>query len=310
MKIIFMGTPKFSLPALKALKESNYGVSLVITNPDAPKGRSLRPIFSPVKEYAVSQGMGLLQPESLRDEDFKSSIISLNPDLIVVVAFGKILPDWLLAAPHLGCINLHASLLPKFRGAAPIQRAILEGEKVTGLTTMFMDSGLDTGKILLQEEIKIGDFETAGELSEKLASLGGPLLLKTIKGIESGKLIPLPQDESRASYAAKISKGEARIDWLNSAIEIQRLVCALNPSPGAFTFHKGSRLKIWRAQAVEESSAINPGQCFFSSADSAPLISCALGSLKPTQVQPEGKSRMSFDDFIRGRAISESEIFS
>ena len=237
MRILFMGTPDFALESLKALVENNYDVIGVVTNIDKPKGRGMKMIASPVKEYALEKGLKVYQPLKVRNNpEFIEEIKTLNPDLIVVVAYGKILPQELLDIPRLGCINVHGSLLPKYRGAAPIQWAVLNGDKKTGITTMYMDAGMDTGDMILKEEVEIGDNETTGELWDRLKIVGANLLVKTLKQIEDGTA-PRIKQEGEFTIAPMLDKEMAKIDWENkTANEIKNLVRGLNPIMGAYTF--------------------------------------------------------------------------
>ncbi|HOK43938.1 MAG TPA: methionyl-tRNA formyltransferase, partial [Thermoclostridium caenicola] len=255
MKIIFMGTPDFAVPSLKALIESHYDVICVVTQKDKPKGRGYKVVPTPVKEYAMSQGIMVLQPERLsREPETIEKIRELNPDLIVTCAFGQILPDSLLAIPRYGTINVHGSLLPKYRGAAPIQWAVINGETKTGITTMLTDSGLDTGDMLLKAEIDIPDDMTAGELHDRMSLLGAETLIKTLKKLEEGTLVPVPQDDSQATLAPRITRDTGRIDWSASARNIHNLIRGTTPWPGAFAFLDGQKVRIWRSAVGEDRS--------------------------------------------------------
>ncbi|MDI6799217.1 MAG: methionyl-tRNA formyltransferase [Actinomycetota bacterium] len=307
MNIIFMGTPDFALPSLKALFESDHKIIAVVTNPDRPKGRGGVSLPSSVKTFALEKGLAILQPEILSDEIFKAKIVDLKPDLVVVVAFGQLIPVWLLALPPFGCVNVHGSLLPELRGAAPIQRAVMKGLSETGVTTMLMDEGLDTGEILTQVRTAIEPNETAGSLSKRLSVIGAGALMKTIEGLERGDLEPRAQDNELASLALKITKDEARIDWNRRANDVANLINALSPSPGAYAEFRGRRIKFWNAEALLEPDIKIPGKIMFFGKESSPLISCKRGSIRPILVQLEGKKKMSFEDFIRGQSIKEGE---
>jgi len=310
MRIIFIGTPNFALPSLKALLGSHQEVVAVITQPDRPRGRELRVSPPPVKLLALEKNLPLFQPANLKSNQIKSQLLPFEPELIVVVAFGQIIPRWLLEMPAYGCINVHASLLPRYRGAAPIQRAIMDGSTVTGVTTMFMDEGLDTGKILLQAEVPILPEDTTGTLQGKLAELGAKLLLETIEGLEQGTLTPREQDDSQATYAAKIDKEEEKIKWHFGAVEITNLVRALNPSPGAYTFFRGKRLKLWKVKQLAVGSwqlaVVNqPGIVI--SAEKELIVGTGTKPLVLEEVQPEGRKKMTGQEFIRGYRVRADE---
>ncbi|HDP69945.1 MAG TPA: methionyl-tRNA formyltransferase [Actinobacteria bacterium] len=309
MKIIFMGTPQFAIPSLNALLDSKHQVLAVVTQPDRPKGRRLRLSLSPVKELALKKKIPIIQPSSLNDDEFKKQITNLNPDIIIVVAFGRLIPSWLLNLSTYGCVNLHASLLPKYRGAAPIQRAIMDGCAETGATTMFMDEGLDTGDVLLQKKVPILDDETAGELHDKLSYLGPDLILKTVKGFESNSIKQIKQINAEATFAPKIEKDEAKINWNKPAQEVRNLIRALNPVPGAHTLFNGERLKILRAKEVENKSSLSVGLIIDIKEGAGFVISCKKNALLVLQVQPEGKKAMGADEFTRGHTVKRGDKF-
>ena len=249
LNIIFMGTPDFAKESLEAIYNAGHNIIAVITNPDRPKGRGMKMISSPVKEFAVEKNIPVLQPEKIRE--IKDTLVQLNPDLFCVVAYGKILPKDILDIPKKGSINVHGSLLPKYRGAAPIQWSVLNGDKKTGITTMYMDEGMDTGDMILQEEVEIGENETTGELWERLSKIGANLLVETLKKIENGTA-PRKKQPSDFTMAPMLNKEMARIDWENkTAKEIKNLVRGLNPIMGAYTTYKGKKIKIWRAGCIE-----------------------------------------------------------
>lgn len=303
-----MGTPEFAVPSLRALLRSEHEVVAVITQPDRPKGRHLHLSPSLVKELALENHLTLLQPPTLNDESFKRKIDELRPDLVIVVAYGQIIPGWLLRLPRYGCVNVHASLLPRYRGAAPIQRVIMDGCEITGVTMMFMDEGLDTGDILLQSAIPIAPDDTAGDLSEKLSRLGAELLLTTIEGLSREAITPVVQDERLATHAPKVEKEEALIDWSLSAESIRNLIRALNPQPGAYTFYRGKRLKIWEALSGESSREdLKPGIVFDVDARKGFVVGCGQGELLVSRVQLEGKQAMTATEFCRGHEVKVGE---
>lgn len=304
MKIIFMGTPDFAVGTLEAINRAGHDIELVVTQPDKPRGRSGKLQMSDVKQYAVAHGLPVYQPERVRDKDAIEGLREYEPELIVVAAFGQILPGEILDMPKYGCINVHASLLPKLRGASPIQTAILEGEDETGVTIQQMGEGLDTGDIISQRSLPILVDDTGGSLFDKLAELGAKLAVDTIDDIENGRICPVPQDESRATYAKKIEKHMGKIDWSLDALVIERMIRALDPWPSTYTHIDGKLLKIWRASAVTVSSDKKsiPGTVTGVSGDSI-AVSCGKGSLLVKEVQLEGKKRMEVHDFLLGCRI-------
>lgn len=294
MKIVFAGTPAFAAVALKALLDSSHEVTLVLTQPDRPAGRGLKTQASAVKRLAEQHGLKVLQPSSLKSVDVVRAVASASPDVIVVAAYGLILPETVLALPPLGCLNIHASLLPRWRGAAPIQRALLAGDAVTGITIMQMEAGLDTGSILLQESIPIAADETAGVLHDKLAALGAHLIVRAL----TERPAPRAQDSAQATYAARIGKGESEIDWRRPAAELERQVRAFNPSPGASTRLGLTALKIWRA-GVEPQISGTPGAVCAVAADGI-VVACGNGALRITQLQRAGGKSVSAEAFLAG----------
>ncbi len=245
MKIVFMGTPDFSVPVLRALKEAGHEICAVVTQPDKPKGRGKRMQFSPVKECAIAYGLTIYQPRKVKEDSFIEQIKAIKPDAIIVVAFGQILPQFFLDIPKYGCINVHASLLPRWRGAAPIQYAILDGDKESGVTIMQMDAGIDTGDMLLSQKVILDEKETAGSLHDKLSTIGADLLLKTLEGLELGTITPHKQEDSLSCYAGMLTKELGNIDFSKPAEEIERLIRGLNPWPSAYTIWNKKTLKIW-----------------------------------------------------------------
>ena len=309
MKAIFMGTPEFSVPALQKLIDMGVQVEGVITQPDRAKGRGKQMQFSPVKELAVKYDLPVFQPQRLRkDEELIRKMREIGPDVIVVVAFGQILPQEVLDIPRLGCVNVHASLLPKYRGAAPIQHVILDGEEKTGVTTMLMDAGLDTGDMLLKAEIPINPKETADSLHDKLAALGGELLEKTLIGLERGEIIPQKQDDSlTGAYASMISKEDGEIDFTQSAVSIERRVRAMTSWPGAYTWLDGKMLKIWECEVcTDQTDGAACGEV--TGSRDGLLVQTGEGSLLITSLQLPGKRRMSTQDFLRGHAVTEGTL--
>ena len=306
MKAIFMGTPDFSLGALESLVEEGHTVSCVVTQPDKPKGRSGKPVCSPVKEYALQHGLTVFQPEKVRTEESISQLAEYGPDIIVVSAFGQILPKEILELPRFGCINVHASLLPRYRGASPIQEAILQGDSVTGVTIMQMDEGLDTGDILLQKELPISPEDTAGTLFDKLCSLGKEALKEALKGIEAGEITPVPQDNALATKTGMIKKSFGEIRFSAEASEILKMIRAYDPWPGAYTGFRGKQLKLWKAEALPEKSQGEPGEIIGVEKDSF-LVACGTGALRVLELQLMGKKRMSTRDFLAGTKLNTGE---
>lgn len=310
MKIVFMGTPDFSLQPLKSLVEAGHDVSLVLTREDKKRNRGeLSP--TPVKELAQELNIPVLTPSKMKDEALIERLKSENADFFVVVAYGKILPKEILDVPKLGCINIHASLLPEYRGAAPIQWSIIDGKKKTGISTMLMDEGLDTGDILKQYELPIADDETGGTLFDKLAILGGEAIVDTIANFES--ITPTPQGNATTEYAKMISKQMGEIDFNKSATEIERLIRGMNPWPSAYTKYEGKVLKIWEAKVSENISELpninlseNYGKIYSFNKDI--FIICNNSVLKVLSLQLEGKKRMSAKDFLLGREIKQGYV--
>ena len=306
MKIVFMGTPDFASKSLEALVESGYEVALAVTQPDAKKDRGKKVKFPPVKEAAIAAGIDVMQPEKVRDEDFMETMKSINPDLIVVAAYGQILPKELLELPKFGCVNVHASLLPKFRGSAPIQHAILSGDEKTGVTIMQMAEGLDTGDMLTKAEVDI-DHKNCEELHDELATVGAKLLVDTIPLIESGRVTPEKQDDSLATLAPMLSKKDGLVDFSLSAEEIERKIRAFYPWPGTFTYLDGEMFKIWQARALDEDGGKEPGSVL--GADKEGIkVCCGKGALLLETVQAPGKKRMSAEDYLKGNKIEISTI--
>ena len=326
LKIVFMGTPDFAKVSLEKVYEAGYKIEAVVTNVDKPKGRGMKLVPSPVKQFAQEKGIKVLQPLKVRNNlEFIEEIKQIDPDVICVVAYGKILPKELLDIPKFGCINVHGSLLPQYRGAAPIQWAVLNGDKKTGITTMYMDVGMDTGDMILKEETKIGDNETTGELWERLAIMGGDLLVKTLKLIEEGKA---PREKQGADFtlAPMLSKEMAKIDWqAKTAEEIKNLVRGLNPIMGAYSYINGKKIKFWKVEVISEINLekafpelaeyayklkkIEAGTVLFSDAKKGLYIKANGGIIKVIELQGENAKKMNASDFLRGNAIEVGNMF-
>lgn len=307
MRIVFMGTPDFSVPALEALVQGGHEVTAVVTQPDKPKGRGKAVQMTPVKEKAMELGIPVYQPAKVRDPEFVEFLRSLEPDAVVVVAFGQLLPKAILDLPRYGCINIHASLLPKYRGAAPIQWAVIDGEKETGITTMYMDEGLDTGDMLEKTVIPIDGKETGGSLHDKLSAAGGELILSTLKGLENGTLKGTPQGDGETCYAKMLKKSLGDIDWTMDAAAIERLIRGLNPWPSAYTALHGKTLKIWEADVLDGEYGVAPGTVAVSGKDEL-IVQTGKGSLRLCSVQLEGKKRMDIPSFLRGYSVEEGTV--
>ncbi len=311
MNIVFMGTPDFAVGTLIRLAESEHTITGVVTQPDKAKGRKKEPTPGPVKEEAVKRGFPVYQPKKVRDQEAIQRIREMNPDMIVVAAFGQIIPKEILDLPKYGCINVHASILPAYRGAAPIQHAILDGLKTTGVSIMLMNEGLDTGDILAVEELEIAEDETGGSLFDKLADLGADLLIRTIPKIVSGEITAVPQPaESTTPYARMISKEDGRIDWTEDAEVIERKIRALNPWPSAYTTLDGKLLKIWKAHVEREDLyGIDTTAGKIVRQDKKGIyIQTGKGILVPEEVQIAGKKRMNIVDFLRGYVIRNNAL--
>lgn len=307
MRIVFMGTPDLSVPTLEALVKSEHEIIGVVTQPDKPKGRGRTVSCTPVKEAALAHNLPVYQPKKVREESFLEVLRNLKPDAIVVIAFGQILTKELLEIPTYGCINIHASLLPKLRGAAPIQWAIINGEEASGVTTMQMDAGIDTGDMLLKKEIILDKKETGGSLYDKLSQMGGELILETLQLAEEGKLNPIKQDDTLSSYVKMIDKGLGNIDFSKPAIEIERLIRGLNPWPSAYTKINGKTLKIWDADVVEGKEEASIGEVIEVTKNHF-VIQTGKDALTINELQLEGKKRMTTEAFLRGNGITQGMI--
>jgi methionyl-tRNA formyltransferase len=297
--IIFMGTPDFAVPALQTLIQIGYEVPLVVTQPDRPKGRGRKRIAPPVKIKALELGLKVLQPSTLRDEKFREQIKQLQPDFFVVLAFGHILSENILQFPRLGTINIHASLLPKYRGPAPIQWAIINGESETGITTMLMDKGVDTGDILLSQKEPIFPEDTAASLHDRLAVRGAELLAKTLQGYTSDSIKPIPQDHSKATYAPLLKKQDGHIRWQKPAVELVAFIRGMTPWPGAFTFHDNNRLKILKANPIPENPTEPAGTILKTFPDEL-YVATTKGALSILEIQGPSGKRLPIADFLRG----------
>lgn len=300
-----MGTPEFAVPSLRALVEAGYEVAGVFTQPDRPAGRGKKLSACPVKQYAQENGLKVFQFERLRRPEGVEALRALEPDMVVTAAFGQILSQALLDIPRLGTVNVHASLLPGHRGAAPVNWCIIAGESVSGVTTMLTDAGLDTGDILLKRSTPVGEEETAGELTGRLAQLGAQLLIETIRGIEAGSITPVKQDEARASYEPMLKKETGRINFELPAREIVNLVRGVNPWPGAWTGFMGGQLKIWRARAVEAPRPGLPGEVLLANAKSGLVVACGQGALEVIEMQAPNARRMTARAYLAGKQIDE-----
>lgn len=309
MRILFMGTPDFALESLKALCEAGYDVAAVITQPDKPKGRGHHLTPPPVKVYAQEKNIPVLQPLTLRGDEFAATLADIDPELIVVVAYGRILPKNVLDYPKYGCVNVHGSLLPEYRGAAPMQRAIIDGKAVTGITTMLMAEGLDTGDMLLKAEAKIEENDNFEVIHDRLAILGASLLIETVKGLESGSITPIAQGEG-ATYAAKIEKSDCLIDFSKPVCEIHNLIRGLSPIPLAFTHTPDGKLLKITESRIFSREATKAACGTVISTDGEIRVACGDGIISILGVVPEGKGKMRAADFINGRKIAVGDVLS
>jgi len=307
INMVFMGTPDLAATVLQALLDAEYSVSAVVTQPDKPKGRGKAMACSPVKELAVESGIPVLQPERAKDEAFIEELRAYNPDIIVVAAYGKILPKAILDMPKYGCINVHTSLLPDYKGAAPIQWAILNGEKETGVTIMYMDEGCDTGDIISAETLRIADDETGGSLHDKLAKLGGELLVRTLPSVLDGSCSRTPQEKGVGRYVSIIDKSLGNLNFACPAVELERYIRGLDPWPCAFTKLDGKLLKLWKAYVIDEETEETPGTVL--AGDKKALrVATGDGILAVTELQPEGKRRMKTEEYLNGCAVEAGTV--
>lgn len=307
MRVIFMGTPEFAVYSLKALL-TQHEVIAVVSQPDKPKGRGKKLAPTPVKEYALEQGLQVYQPEKARDPEFVALLEELAPDVIAVTAFGQILPENILNIPKYGCINVHGSLLPKYRGAAPMQWSIIDGEKVTGITTMFMAKGMDTGDMLLKTEVEIKPDDNFASVHDKMAEAGADLLLETLTALKAGTIKRVPQDHEAATYAPMITKETGHIDWTKDAQEIIDLMRGLDPTPGAYTDYEDEPLKLYRGiKADGEYSQGKPGE-IVDVTKKGFVVKCGDGALTITELQARGKKRMATDAYLRGHEMNKGVL--
>lgn len=308
MRIVFMGTPDFSVGTLEAILAAGHQVAAVVTQPDKPKGRGKALQATPVKEAALAHGLTVYQPRKVREDSFLEELKKINPDVIVVVAFGQIIPRTILELPKFGCINVHASLLPKYRGAAPIQWAVIDGEEVSGVTIMRMDAGLDTGDMLSKVEVPLAEDETGGSLFDKLSEAGARQLVQTLDRLEDGTVQPEKQpEESPTGYARMITKADGLIVWTKDAKSIERLIRGLNPWPSAFTRLEGKNLKIWKAAVQEQDSGLAPGTVISAGREGL-SVQTGQGRLNILELQLEGKKRMEADAFLRGCTLETGAV--
>lgn len=305
MKVVFMGTPDFAVATVQAIADAGHEISLVVTQPDKPRGRGKEMQFPAVKTWAVEHHIPTYQPKRIRDEEAVERLRQEEADIFIVAAFGQILPKEILDMPKLGCVNVHASLLPKYRGAAPIQWAVMNGDKVSGVTTMQMGVGLDDGDMLLKEEVLLAEDETGGSLFDRLAEVGGALCVRTMEGLEKGTITPIPQKEEEATHVGMIKKSMGQMDFTKDAVVLERLVRGLNPWPSAYTRLGGKTLKIWKARVEMQSQGWDhgmPGEVVASD-EHGIVVASGNGFLVLEEIQLEGKKRMNAADFLRGRDV-------
>ena len=309
MRVVFMGTPDFSVGTLRELAKAGHEIAGVISQPDKPKGRGKNLQPTPVKEAAMELGLPVYQPQKVRDPEFIQVMKELNPDVIVVVAFGQIIPKEILHMPKYGCINVHASLLPAYRGAAPIQWAVINGDEFTGVTTMRMDEGVDTGDMIAKSTVRLAPDETGGSLFDKLSAEGAKLCVETMKMIEDGTAEYTPQNSEEATHTSMISKELGFIDWTKPAVEIERLIRGLNPWPSAYTHLNGKTFKVWSAKVIDGSDDYEPG-CIYHIGKNDMYVQTGKGALSLVEVQLQGKKRMDTGSFLRGCHVEEGSFFT
>ena len=303
LRVVYMGTPEFAVPCLNMLIEEKYDLAAVVTQPDRPKGRGQKIAFSPVKETALGNGISILQPEKIKEPSFIEQITALKPDIIVVVAFGQFLPKILLDLPPLGCVNVHASLLPQYRGAAPIHWSVINGEAATGVTTMYMDIGMDTGDMILKESVSIGPEDTTGQIHDRLSQVGAKLLSETLMLIAAGQAPRTPQDHANASYAPLLKREHEQVNWHDSAHDIHNLIRGLNPWPGAFSSHDDKMFKIWHSRIVAHEGSVAPSGTVIAVDGFEIQVATGRGIIALSEVQPASKRKMKAGEFARGYGI-------
>lgn len=308
MKVLFMGTPDIAAVALKKLIDDGFEIVGAVSQPDKPKGRGHKLMPTPVKETAQSCGIAVYQPEKLKNGEMLPILEELKPDVIAVVAYGKILPEYVLNYPKYGCVNMHASLLPKYRGAAPVQWAVINGEKTTGVTTMLMDKGLDTGDILVSKELEIGLYETAEKLFVRIAELGADTLSYTLKNIEN--ITPTPQNDAEHTYAPMLAKEMGNIDWTERAEKISKLICGMNSWPLAYTYYKGQVMKVISAVLGKEEKLGKPGEILSCGRDKGIRVQCGDATLYITHIQFAGGKKLAVSEYIKGHSIDVGEILT
>lgn len=313
LKIVFMGTPDFAKESLEAIYNGGYDIEAVVTNPDKPKGRGMKMIASPVKEFAIEKNLKIYQPVKVRNNtEFIDELKKINPDVICVVAYGKILPKEILEIAKYGCINVHGSLLPQYRGAAPIQWAVLNGDKITGVTTMYMDEGMDTGDIILKRKVEIGENETTGELWDKLSKIGGELLVETLKNIENGTA-PREKQGEDFTMAPMLNKDMAKINWEDKNVnEIKNLVRGLNPIMGAYSFIDNKKVKFWKVEKLElplDKQTLKNGTVIISDSKQGLQIKAKDGIINVIEIQGENARKMGIGDYLRGNNIEVGKVF-
>ena len=308
MRVIFMGTPDFAVGALEEIIKAGHEVVLVVTQPDKPKGRGKAMQYTPVKECALAHGIEVFQPVKVKEPENIEVLRKYEPDIIIVAAFGQIVPKSILDMPKYGCVNVHASLLPKYRGAAPIQWAVINGDEVTGVTIMRMNEGIDTGDMIAKKTVRLAEDETGGSLFDKLAQVGAQLCVETMEMIEAGKVEYIPQNNEEATHTSMIRKELGLIDWNRPAVEIERLIRGLNPWPSAYTQLSGKTFKIWKAKVVSDENTYEPG-CICRIDKEGMYVQTGEGILLLTEVQMEGKKRMEASAFLRGYQVEEGSFF-
>lgn len=310
MKVIFMGTPDFAVPCLEMLIKEGYEIPLVVTQPDRQRGRGHKVSFSPVKECAINNGIEVFQPESLRNNELQPYLDEIKPDVIVVVAYGKLLPEYILSCPPFGCINVHGSLLPKLRGAAPIQWSIINGDKETGITTMLMNEGMDTGDILYRFPVEIEDSDNAGTLFDKLMVIGANALRTTLIKLKDKKAVRIKQNEEEATYAPVIKKQDALIDFSKTPLEIINMMRGMNPAPVAYTFHQGKKIKLYEGFLGEETNDTDYGKIVSITPETGLGIVCGGGILYIKELHAENSRRMTVSEYLLGHKLQVGEFFT